>query len=89
MLWIALNFFPIGWAQLNAVYEHDFAYARSVGFYNHTLFWQWMRLPGDVMFAAGALLRVWDFISKLGPLYPAIARRFNMPVLRTYEQPAE
>jgi nitric oxide reductase subunit B len=60
-----------------------------VTFYNQTLFWQWMRLPGDVVFAAGALLMAWDFISKLGPLYPAIARWFNTPVLSTYEQPAE
>jgi nitric oxide reductase subunit B len=89
VLWIALNFFPIGWPQLIAVFEHGFAYARSVTFYNQTLFWQWMRLPGDVVFAAGALLMAWDFISKLGPLYPAIARWFNMPVLTTYEQPAE
>lgn len=89
VLWIVLNFFPIGWPQLIAVYEHGLAYARSVAFYNQTLFWQWMRLPGDVVFAAGALLMAWDFISKLGPLYPAIARRLNMPVPRTYEQPAE
>ncbi len=88
-LWIALNFFPIGWPQLIAVYEHGFAYARSVAFYDQTLFWQWMRFPGDVVFAAGALLMAWDFISKLGPLYPAVARWLNMPVLRAYEQPAE
>ena len=89
VLWVALNFFPIGWPQLIAVYEHGFAYARSVAFYNQTLFWQWMRLPGDVVFAVGALLMAWDFIRKLGPLYPAIARWLNMPVLRPYEQPAE
>lgn len=60
------------------MYEHGFAYARSVTFYNNTLLWQWMRLPGDVVFAARALLMVWDFISKLGPLYPALARRLNI-----------
>ena len=27
VLWIFLNFFPIGWPQLNAVYEHGLAYA--------------------------------------------------------------
>ncbi|HUZ14382.1 MAG TPA: cbb3-type cytochrome c oxidase subunit I [Caulobacteraceae bacterium] len=69
VLWIALNFFPIGWAQLDAVYEHGFAYARSNAFYRKTLFWQWMRLPGDVVFAAGALLMAWDFIVKLRPPY--------------------
>ena len=30
-------------------------------FYNTTLFWQWMRLPGDVVFAVAALLMAWDF----------------------------
>jgi nitric oxide reductase subunit B len=86
-LWILLNFFPIGWPQLNAVYEHGFAYARSVDFYNGTLVWQWMRLPGDVVFAVGALLMAWDFIVKTGPLFPVLARRLQ-PV-QPFEQPAE
>ena len=75
VLWILLNFFPIGWAQLEAVFEHGYAYARSVAFYDGTLFWQWMRLPGDVAFAAGALLMAWDFILKLGPLLPGAIGR--------------
>ncbi|HET7490612.1 MAG TPA: hypothetical protein VFK01_01935, partial [Bradyrhizobium sp.] len=25
VLWILLNFFPIGWPQLNAVFEHGYA----------------------------------------------------------------
>ena len=29
---------------------------RGVTFYDTTLFWQWMRLPGDVVFAIRALL---------------------------------
>jgi nitric oxide reductase subunit B len=70
VLWILLNFFPIGWPQLNAVYEHGFAYARSQEFYDTTIFWQWMRFPGDVIFALGALLMAWDFLVKLRPLYP-------------------
>ncbi|MGN6515911.1 MAG: nitric-oxide reductase large subunit [Rhizomicrobium sp.] len=71
VLWILLNFFPIGWPQLDAVFEHGLAYARSAEFYNTTLFWQWMRLPGDVVFAAGALIMAWDFFMKAGPLLPA------------------
>ena len=67
-LWITLNFFPIGWPQLEAVYEHGFAYARSQAFYDTTTFWQWMRMPGDVVFALGALLMAWDFLLKLRPL---------------------
>jgi len=74
-LWILLNFFPIGWPQLVTVYEHGFAAARSAEFYRTTLLWQWMRLPGDVVFAAGALLMAWDFIVKLRPIMPGASRR--------------
>src|SRR5665213_1561584 len=70
VLWITLNFFPIGWSQLNAVFEHGFAYARSLAFYDTMLTWQWLRIPGDVVFALGALLMAWDFIVKLRPLFP-------------------
>ena len=72
VLWILLNFFPIGWPQLDAVFEHGLAYARSTEFYSKTLFWQWMRLPGDVLFAAGAVLMAWDFVVKSGPLLSAV-----------------
>ncbi len=69
ILWIVLNFFPIGWMQLDAVYEHGLAYARSLAFYNTTLVWQWLRLPGDLVFSAGALLMAYDFITKLRPFF--------------------
>jgi nitric oxide reductase subunit B len=65
VLWIVLNFYPIGWPQLEAVYTHGYAYARSMKFYDTTLFWQWMRMPGDIVFAAGAVLMAWDFMRKL------------------------
>ena len=64
ILWIALNFFPIGWPQLMAVYEHGYAYARSLQFYNTTLLWQWMRVPGDIVFSLGALVMAYDILSK-------------------------
>lgn len=90
VLWILLNFFPIGWPQLAAVYEHGLAYARSSAFYNTTLFWQWMRLPGDVVFTAGAVLMAWDFIVKLRPLYPqAIDQLIFRSPLETQSEPAE
>ena len=76
VLWILLNFFPIGWLQLAAVYEHGFAYARSVAFYDQTLVWQWMRFPGDVVFAVGALLMAWDFILKARPILPRFVERW-------------
>ena len=65
LMWIFLHFFPIGWPQLNAVYEHGLAWARSQAFYDQTLFWQWMRMPGDIVFSIGALLMAWDFLVKL------------------------
>ena len=79
VLWVALNFFPIGWPQLEAVYEHGLAYARSGAFYQNTIVWQWMRFPGDVVFALGAVLMAADFIIKLGPLYPEFAERLRVP----------
>jgi nitric oxide reductase subunit B len=55
---------------LDAVFEHGLAYARSQEFYDTIRFWQWMRFPGDVVFALGALLMAWDFLIKLLPLLP-------------------
>jgi nitric oxide reductase subunit B len=65
VMWIVMNFYPVGWPQLEAVYTHGYAYARSLAFYDTTTFWQWMRMPGDIVFAAGALLMAWDFLAKL------------------------
>ncbi|HEY1259223.1 MAG TPA: cbb3-type cytochrome c oxidase subunit I [Stellaceae bacterium] len=75
VLWIALNFFPIGWPQLEAVYAHGLAYARSLEFYDTTVLWQWLRFVGDVPFAIAALLMAWDFIVKLAPIFPNLAAR--------------
>ena len=70
VLWIVLNFFPIGWAQLMDVYEHGYAHSRSLEFYNTTLIWQWLRMPGDIIFSLGALFMGYDFIKKLRPFFP-------------------
>jgi nitric oxide reductase subunit B len=75
VLWIALNFFPIGWPQLEAVYQHGLAYARSLEFYDTTVLWQWLRFVGDVPFALAALLMAFDFIVKLGPMFPVLSGR--------------
>jgi len=88
LLWILLNFFPIGWPQLDAVYEHGLAYARSQAFYDTTLFWQWMRFPGDVVFALGALLMAWDFIVKARPVLPRLVARL-IPAPRAVPSAAE
>src|SRR4029077_4966081 len=87
VLWILLNFFPIGWSQLAAVYEHGFAYARSQEFYDTTLLWQWMRFPCDVVFALGALLMAWAFIVKLRPLFPSFVERL-ISGSRVFPEPA-
>ena len=76
-LWIVLNFFPIGWAQLMAVYEHGLAYARSMEFYNTTLLWQWLRMPGDIFFALGAVFMTYDFITKLRPFFSSRKKMKN------------
>ncbi len=86
VLWIALNFFPIGWPQLAAVYEHGLAYARSLEFYDTTVLWQWLRFVGDVPFAIAALVMAYDFIAKLGPMFPAMAERLGA---RYRARPAE
>lgn len=65
VMWIVLNFFPVGWPQLEAVYTHGYAYARSLRFFEITDLRQWMRMPGDIVIAVGALLMAWDFIAKL------------------------
>jgi nitric oxide reductase subunit B len=56
-------------------------------FYDTTLLWQWMRLPGDVVFAAGAVLMAWDFAAKSRPLLPQSVGRW-MPGPQPAEGPA-
>jgi nitric oxide reductase subunit B len=90
VLWIFLNFFPIGWPQLEAVFEHGLAYAWSIEFYNGTLVWQWMRLPGDVVFAVAAPLMAWDFLIKLRPFYPRLVEWITpRPVVPLQPRPGE
>jgi len=59
-----LNFFPIGWPHSTPSMSRGWPTRAAGPFYDTTLFWQWMRLPGDVAFALGALLMAWDFIIK-------------------------
>lgn len=74
LLGIALNFFPIGWSQLMDVYGHGYAHAKSLEFYNTILLWQWLRLPGNVIFTIGALLITYNFIKKLRPFFLRLLR---------------
>jgi nitric oxide reductase subunit B len=65
VMWVFMNFLPVGFPQLEAVYERGYAYARSLEFYQPMEFWQWLRTPGDVVFAIGGLLMALDFMLKL------------------------
>ncbi|MBV8459051.1 MAG: hypothetical protein JO122_20850 [Acetobacteraceae bacterium] len=47
-----------------------------MAFYDQTLLWQLMRLPGDLVFALGALLMAWDFAVKSQPLLPQFVGRW-------------
>ena len=60
--------------------------ARSQAFYDTTLFWQWMRLPGDIVFSAGALLMAGDFVVKLKPL---LGKSVGGSAPETAQTPAE
>ena len=53
-----LTLLPMGILQVKAVLEHGYAYARSAEFMNKPIFdiLVWMRLPGDIIFAAGAFV---------------------------------
>jgi nitric oxide reductase subunit B len=61
-----LTLLPLGVLQLNAVLEHGYWFARSAEFMGkpivHLLIW--MRVPGDTIFAVGALLIAW-FVLRL------------------------
>ena len=56
-----LTLLPMGVLQLQAVLEHGYAYARSAELMNRPLIHLlvWMRMPGDLTFAAGSLLLAW------------------------------
>jgi nitric oxide reductase subunit B len=58
---------------------------------NKTLFWQWMRPPGDVVFALGALLMAWVFLRQISPFRSGVhAPEFgDESVARPASTPAE
>ena len=58
MLMALLTLLPMGVLQLNAALEHGYWYARSAEFTNTAIFdvLVWMRMPGDLIFAAGSIL---------------------------------
>jgi len=71
----ALTLLPLGILQLKAVLEHGYWFARSAEFLDRPLvhLLVWMRVPGDTLFAVGALL-VSVFVASLW-LVPRARRR--------------
>ena len=58
---LPLGLLPLGLLQLNAALGHGYWYARSAEFMSQPLIelLVWMRVPGDTIFAIGALLLAW------------------------------
>jgi nitric oxide reductase subunit B len=65
-LMAVLALLPMGVLQLQAALEHGYWYARSAEFMGRPLMHLlvWMRMPGDTLFAIGALLMCW-FVLRL------------------------
>jgi nitric oxide reductase subunit B len=61
-----LTLLPLGVLQLSAVLENGYWYARSAEFMTQPIIHLlvWMRVPGDTIFAVGALLFCW-FVARL------------------------
>lgn len=78
VMWVVLTFLPVGFAQLEVAFEQGFATARSLEFYETTELWQWLRTPGDIVFALGALVMAADFVVKLRGIRRA--RRRTQPI---------
>jgi nitric oxide reductase subunit B len=57
-LMAVLTLLPLGILQLKAVLEHGYWFARSAEFMDRPLIHMlvWMRVPGDTLFAVGAVL---------------------------------
>jgi nitric oxide reductase subunit B len=62
VLWLALNLLPIGIAQLAATIDHGYWFARSLDFYDDWTLFQWLRMPGDITYAAAGALVLYDLL---------------------------
>jgi nitric oxide reductase subunit B len=74
---------PVGLAQTWASVDHGYWYARSSEFLHspgmQTL--RWMRVPGDTVFALGALVLVWFvFVGRTGKPHAFVTRPSPVPV---------
>ncbi len=65
MAMVVLSLLPVGLMQTWASVEHGYAYARSAEFMQTGLMQtlRWLRVPGDTVFALGALVLVWVILT--------------------------
>jgi nitric oxide reductase subunit B len=78
-----LTLLPMGLLQLNAALENGYWYARSAEFMGQPLIEMlvWLRVPGDVIFSAGAVMlavfvaRLWIGTQHIAATSPAITAR--------------
>ncbi|KRA35515.1 nitric oxide reductase large subunit [Rhodanobacter sp. Root627] len=86
-----LTLLPLGILQLKAVLEHGYWFARSAEFMDRPLIHMlvWMRVPGDTLFAVGAVLiavfvaSLWLLKDRRRPIEPLLQKR---PVLVAVER---
>jgi nitric oxide reductase subunit B len=92
-LMAVLTLLPLGILQLKAVLEHGYWFARSAEFMDRPLIHMlvWMRVPGDTLFAVGAVLisvfvaSLWLLKDRRRPIEPLAHER---PVLVAVERKA-
>ena len=60
LLMIGVNLIPIGIIQLNDSFTHGYWHSRNIVFFEQPIvrIFEWLRLPGDVLFIVGGILPV-------------------------------
>lgn len=61
LFWMVfLNLFPVGYLQLRDSVSNSYWHARAPGFFQHPVvqFFEWLRLPGDLIFITAGILPV-------------------------------
>lgn len=52
-----------------------------MAFYRQMMLWQWLRTPGDIVFAAGAVAMALDFVGKSWRYFRAVAQIAASPAI--------
>jgi nitric oxide reductase subunit B len=61
LFWMVfLNLFPVGYLQLRDSVSNSYWHARSLEFFHQPIirFYEWLRLPGDIIFVTAGILPV-------------------------------